>query len=412
MKSDLERLMSERGIDVALVEGPDGAHGANPAFSYLVNGEHLVGTVILKRGKPAQLLYRSMERDAAAATKLELVNFDRWPLHEIAEKYPNPLEARVELYRRIFNDSQIEGRVAFYGTGSVGAYYTFLQALSAKLPGIEIIGEYDRDMFQVARETKDSSEIKRLKSVGQGTCDVVEAVVEFLKSHPVRNEILIQEDGKSLTIANVKEFIRLELARRGLISTEDCIFAIGRDAGVPHSSGNPSDPIQLGKTIVFDIFPKEAGGYFHDLTRTFCLGYAPPEVERAYRDVMACFETVVGRFKVGELTQGYQHLACEFFEKRGHSTLKSNPKSQEGYVHSLGHGVGLEVHEQPYFPTFGKWDTKLQKGMVFTVEPGLYYPERGFGVRIEDTYCCDESGEFHSLTPFPKDLVIPMKLRR
>jgi Xaa-Pro aminopeptidase len=77
-------------------------------------------------------------------------------------------------------------------------------------------------------------------------------------------------------------------------------------------------------------------------------------------------------------------------------------------VHSLGHGVGLEVHEEPYFPTFGKWETRLQPGVVFTVEPGLYYPERGFGVRIEDTYYCDKDGEFHSLTPFPKDLVIPM----
>lgn len=408
MKSDLERLMSERGIDVAIVEGPDGTHGANPAFAYLVKGEHLVGTVILQRGKPAQLLHRSMERDAAAATGLELINIDRWPLHEIAEKYPNPLDARVELYRRIFEDLQIKGKVAFYGTGSIGGYHAFLQALMAKVPGVEIIGEYDRDIFAVARETKDANELEKLRVAGQRTCEVVGAILEFLKAHSVKNGTLIKEDGKPLTIADVKEFTRLELARWGLFSSEDFICAIGRDAGVPHTTGNPKDTLQLGKTIVFDIFPKEPGGYFHDLTRTFCLGYASKEVERIFRDVMECFETVVGQFKVGALTQSYQHMTCEFFEKRGHSTIKSNPKSQEGYVHSLGHGVGLEVHEQPYFPTFGTWETKLREGMVFTVEPGLYYPERGFGVRIEDTYCCDESGEFHSLTPFPKDLVIPL----
>ncbi len=408
MKSDIERLMHERRIDVAIVEGPDGTYRANPTFAYLVNGEHLVGTVILKRGERAKLLYRSMERASAEATGLELINFDRWPLHEILEEFPDHLEARVELYRRIFEDLNIEGRVAFYGTGPISAYYEFLRALSVKVPGVEILGEYDRDIFGVARETKDTVEIERLRRVGEQTCDLFEAVVEFLKSHRVEKDTLIREDGRPLTVANVKEFIRLELARRGLESRGECIFAVGRDAGVPHSRGNPKDLIPLGRTIVFDLFPQEPGGYCHDMTRTFCLGYAPAEIERAYRDVLECFETVLGALKAGEITQRYQHLACEFFEKRGHRTLKSDPKAQEGYVHSLGHGVGLELHEEPYFPTFGRCQTPLRPGMVFTIEPGLYYPERGFGIRIEDTYYCDEDGEFHSMTPSPKDLVIPL----
>ena len=82
------------------------------------------------------------------------------------------------------------------------------------------------------------------------------------------------------------------------------------------------------------------------------------------------------------------------------------PSTQEGYVHSLGHGVGLEIHSRPRFSSVS--EETIQAGHVFTIEPGLYYPDRGFGIRIEDTYYVDSDGSIHSLTPFPKDLVIPV----
>jgi Xaa-Pro aminopeptidase len=407
MKSDIPRLMEERGLDALLIEGPDGTHGANPAFAYFTSSQHLVGTVLLKRGEEPLLLYRSMERDAAEATGLQLVNLDRWPLHEILEQYPDRLEARVELYKRIFHDLKVRGRIAFYGTGPIGSYYAFLAKLAEAIPEVEIVGEFDRDVIRTARETKDPSEIEALRRVGEQTCAVVEATIEFLKSHRVENETLIKDDGTALTVGDVKQFVRLELAKRGLEASE-FIFAIGRDAGVPHSTGTPDDPIVLGKTIVFDLFPRDASGYYHDVTRTFCLGYAPDDVKRAHRDVLEAFEAVIEKFLVGGVTQTYQHFVCKFFEQRGHPTVLSDPKTTQGYVHSLGHGLGLEVHEAPTFPTFGRCEIQLREGMVFTVEPGLYYPELSFGVRLEDTYYCDEDGEFQSLTPLPKELVIPL----
>ncbi len=405
MRSDIPRLMAERGLDVLIIEGPDGAHGANPAFAYFTQNQHLVGTVIVRRDEEPVLLYRSMERDAAEATGLALINFDRWPVHDILQEHPDRLEARVELYKRIFHDLKVRGRVAFYGTGPIGAFYAFLQKLAQEVPEVEVVGEFDRDVIAVARETKDPEEIERMRRVGEETCAVVEATLEFIRSHRVQDDWLTKDDGTALTVGDVKRFVRWELAKRGL-EASDFIFAIGRDAGVPHSTGNPDDPIVLGKTIVFDLFPRDASGYYHDVTRTFCLGYAPPEVERAYRDVMEAFEAVCEKFLVGGIPQTYQHFVCKFFEKRGHSTVLSDPKTTQGYVHSLGHGLGLEVHEEPHFPTFGKCETQLREGMVFTVEPGLYYPELGYGIRIEDTYYCDENGEFRSLTPLPRELVI------
>jgi Xaa-Pro aminopeptidase len=101
-------------------------------------------------------------------------------------------------------------------------------------------------------------------------------------------------------------------------------------------------------------------------------------------------------------------MVCGYFEQRGHETIGTTYPLEEGNIHSLGHGVGLEVHEDPRFPALQDRGDVLRPGMAFTIEPGLYYPSRGFGVRIEDTYYLAPDGSFESLTPFPKDLVIPL----
>ena len=105
-------------------------------------------------------------------------------------------------------------------------------------------------------------------------------------------------------------------------------------------------------------------------------------------------------------TRRYEELACDIFEAQGHNTHRANRTLQEGYVHSLGHGVGLHIHERPTFGLSPSNQDMLRPGSVVTVEPGLYYPDRGYGIRIEDTVYVDKEGQFHSLTDFPKELVI------
>ena len=87
----------------------------------------------------------------------------------------------------------------------------------------------------------------------------------------------------------------------------------------------------------------------------------------------------------------------------------SHPGTHVGYVHSLGHGIGLDIHEGPRLSSGAGNDAVLQPGHAFSVEPGLYYPERGFGVRIEDSVAFTETGELVYLSHYPYDLVIPMK---
>jgi Xaa-Pro aminopeptidase len=246
--------------------------------------------------------------------------------------------------------------------------------------------------------------------MGQKTIEVVDMVADFLTSSEVQDQVLIKSDGSPLTIGDVKRRINLWLAERSAENPEGTIFAMGHDAGVPHSSGTDSDQLQLGKTIVFDIFPCEpGGGYFYDFTRTWCLGYAPEEAQVLYDDVLAVYKQVMGELQAGTPCMEYQQQTCELFEARGHTTIMSDPQTQEGYVHSLGHGLGLHVHERPSFRTSSGEGDRLEPGVVVTIEPGLYYPQRDMGVRLEDTVWVRPNGEIEILVEYPLDLVLPMK---
>jgi len=221
---------------------------------------------------------------------------------------------------------------------------------------------------------------------------------------------LLDENGRPLTIEKVKSRINLWLAEQGAENPEGTIFAQGRDGGIPHSSGTPSDVIRMGTPIVFDIFPCEAGGgYFYDFTRTWCLGYAPKEVEELYSQVRLVYETIRRELKLNVPLADYQRRTCEMFKEMGYPTIAENPATETGYVHSLSHGVGLNIHEKPFSGlTATKTDLTLP-GTVFSIEPGLYYPDKNMGVRIEDTVIANQDGTFEVPAEFPLDLILAMK---
>ena len=410
MKQDLDRLMADRAIDAIVVEGPDGLGSANPDFNYFVKGAHLTGTVIKKRGEPTMLLHSAWEQIQAETTGLALIPTSRWNLREIMNEVGDRYRAYVELRRRIFTDLGIGGRVGFYGTVSAAQHFALLTGLAQQLPGLEIVAEFEKDVISQARLTKDADEVEIMRQVGRKTCAVVQAVVDFIAGGRAEGDTLVDEHGVPITIGHVKQLIRRELATQGLEDPQGTIFAQGRDAGLPHATGDEAAPLRLGQAIVFDIFPREqGGGYYHDMTRTFAIGYAPPELQQLYDDVKGAFEYVTTELEAGAPTKAYQDLTCHYFEARGHETIGTKYPIEEGYIHSLGHGIGLEVHEDFGFPSLQDRGEIMQPGAVFTVEPGLYYPSRGMGVRIEDTYYCTPDGGFESLTPFPKELVIPIK---
>jgi len=407
LKTDLNQLMAERDLDAFVVSGK--AHG-NPAMYYLVNGANLTHAwVIQKRGEEPTLLCSPIERDEAAASGLTTVSFSKYDFLSILREHGDRLAATVELYRRMFADLDVSGRVGFYGQADQGRAWMLLNELDVRLDDVTVYGDFVTTLIDEARATKDASEAARIREMGRLTCSIVGQTIDFLRSHRVADGVLLEDGGTPLTIGRVHDEIGRLIAENGLEDPEGFIFSIGRDAGVPHSKGRPEDVVALGKTIVFDIFPCEPGsGYFFDLTRTFCLGYAPPEVKESYEDVRQCVEMLTDAYEVGQEARLYQQMTCAFFEERGHPTIGTDSQTEEGYVHSLGHGVGLAIHEEPRFSDDPTNKDVLRPGHVFTCEPGLYYPARGYGLRIEDVIWIDDDGEVHNLTGLPKELVVEM----
>ncbi|MEM7128930.1 MAG: Xaa-Pro peptidase family protein [Chloroflexota bacterium] len=412
MKSDIDRLMFERELDALLVIGDS---DGNSVMNYLTGGGHLEGALIVKKRNEAAVLYHgSMERDTAAETGLQLI--DRGVAHNryqlIQEHDGDHLAADQAYMIRVLQEQQVSGRIGIYGQYDAGEAWALLNGLQTQAPqsglDIELVGEYDDSLFTIAQETKDSDELAELQEAGRLTCLVVGEVQAFIQKHKTQEEKVIQEDGSPLTIGHVKRFMRERLFFYGLDDHNATIFSQGRDAGVPHNRGNEEMPLRLGQAIIFDIFPQRESGYYHDMTRTWCLGYAPPEVESAWEQTKEVFDRAMEMFKVGMPCRDLQLMTCDYYEKLGHPTVLNKPGIQEGYVHSLGHGIGLNIHEDPRLTHAKNYDNKLQPGHVITVEPGLYYPDKGFGVRIEDAVALDENGDLIWLTDYPYDLVIPM----
>ncbi len=353
-----------------------------------------------------------MERDEAAHTGLKTRNLDDYGyLKLLKETGGNLIQAHVIQLERIFEEFQVRGRVGIYGNVEIGPIYSVLRQLDENLSQVDLVGEArNMSVLTQARTTKEEEEVDRIRKMGEITTTVVADVAGFLTSHQVRDGVLVDREGQALTVGDVKRRINLWLAMRGADNPDGSIFAIGHDAGVPHSAGKDDDLIPVGKPIVFDIFPCEAGGgYFHDFTRTWCLGYASDDVQEIYQDVLDVYESVCATMRPNTLCRGYQVLACELFEKKGHPTMLNTPETKEGFVHGLAHGVGLSIHEGPSFSHLESNEDQLLPGSVFTPEPGLYYPEREIGVRIEDTVWVRPDGSLEVLAEYPKDLILKMK---
>jgi Xaa-Pro aminopeptidase len=406
MKKDLDRLMAGRELDALVTYG---AMRGNSDLVYMSNGCTRISQAIIikKRDQEPVLVCASIEREEAESSGLQVVDMKRYRWGSIVRDSDDRLAARVELFRRIFADLDLGGRVGFYGRADPGGAWRLLDALDSALPRVTVVGEVDAGVIDAARATKGADEVALIRDVGRRTEKVVAEAVAYLEAQRVDGVQLVDSRGEPITLGAMRRRIAGLIAEQGLEDPEGFIFSQGRDAGVPHNKGQVEAVLTAGQAIVFDIFPRGAGGgYFFDLTRTFCLEYAPPPIEEIYDDVAECLEALVASFQVGEQARRYQQEACAFFEQRGYPTTGSTPGTHVGYVHGLGHGIGLDIHEEPFIVDAAYNQTALQAGHVFTCEPGLYDPGEGYGVRIEDVIWIDEDGMVNDLTTFPKRLVI------
>lgn len=227
------------------------------------------------------------------------------------------------------------------------------------------------------RQIKTATEVEALRKGNQASEAGFRIVAKTLAESTIRNGTLIH-GGSTLTSERLRDLISHAALDAGGMAMHT-IAAPGDQAIDNHCVGH--GPIRAGELIVVDIFPRRIeDSYWGDMTRTFLKGRASDAQRRLVRTVKSAHKLAIDMIKPG-VTGGKVHDAVQvFFDKEGYETVRDS-RTPQGFFHALGHGVGLEIHENPFMRSAAPW--KFRKGMVVTVEPGLYFPGLG-GCRIED----------------------------
>jgi Xaa-Pro aminopeptidase len=402
LRADLDRLMKDRGLAGMVVFAHD---RYSPAMYYATGEKVHYGIYFRAADGRAHLIHDPMERDQAARVGCEHSSFPQHGLIQRIERAGHPARAFGGLIAETCAQLGMRGPIAFFGDTGAGYAYEMLEQALANGSGIEVDRGFP-DILTVARATKAEDELARIRQAARGAVAAIERLRGFLATLAPDGDHFRANGGGPVTLGRIRELLHHEFLAYGLEGGES-IVSQGRDAGVPHNRGDDDAPLRAGAPLLVDIFPVEAGGgYYSDLTRTFCLGAAPDPLRRLYGDVHDAFRLAMESLRVGEPCRALQERVCELFEQRGHATMRTNEGTQEGYVHGLGHGVGLAVHEAPRLGGPPSNTQRLEPGMVITIEPGLYYPSRDLGVRIEDLVLVRPDGSFENLTPVPYELEV------
>jgi Xaa-Pro aminopeptidase len=392
MHSDLDRLMGERAIDALVVPMHEAIH---PAFRWLTRGAKVTrGYAIKLAGRDPVLIHYPMERDEAAASGVATRSIHEFDYERTFKENADLAAGYGEFFDRVLRELGAGQSIAIEGNVPFQLYADVAEELARR--GWHLHHARGENLIQIARKRKAPDEIEAIASVGERTERVVDSVRAVLRESKVENRHLVH-GGRRLRLGDLKALVSAEIARLGMAEDHETILSQGRDAGVPHSRGDAEAFVRPGVPIVLDIFPCDrASGYFFDFTRTFCVGPISEDLARIHADVLGAFEMAAEQMRAGTPASAYQHLVCDYFEARGYATTRSNPVTTSGYVHSLGHGVGLDVHEKPFFAISPLNRDVIEVGDVVTIEPGLYFPDRDIGVRIEDTFQVDADGSVKS----------------
>jgi Xaa-Pro aminopeptidase len=239
------------------------------------------------------------------------------------------------------------------------------------------------------RRVKSEAELAGIRRAQRAAESGLEAGAALLRQADQVNGRL-HVDGAPLLAETVRAAIREACWRAGaLLSPETIVASVWQGFG--HEPG--AGPLPAGLPIQIDLWPQdEASSCWADMTRTFIVGdERVPEVTRQRRLVREALEAVRATVRPGVSGRELYALSADIFEREGYLTQRTGPGDDpaEGFQFSLGHGVGLRVHEDPLLGLAG--EDVLVAGEVLAVEPGLWHPDVG-GVRFEDLLLVTETG--------------------
>jgi len=263
--------------------------------------------------------------------------------------------------------------------------------------GVTVSADDDGVITEIRAEKTDE-EIDHIRKAQRANEAAMARAADLIGSASVVDGQL-RHEGEVLTSERVRRAIELELLRNDC-ALDETIVACGSDAADPHERG--SGPLLAGEPIIVDIFPQHKETHYHaDMTRTFCRDQPSDEIREFYHLTAEAKAAALAAVEPGATGEAVHDAACAVYEDAGVPTLRSDPTTETGFIHSTGHGVGLDVHE---LPRAGPGGDELQPGHVVTIEPGLYDPAVG-GVRIEDLVVVTEDGH-ENLTDYEESLVV------
>lgn len=255
-----------------------------------------------------------------------------------------------------------------------------------------------KDLFP-ERLVKTPDEVKKIKEVQYATVMAMKAAVSEIAGSKIGSGGELRIGKQVVTSEYIREVIGKCLLGYECVS-RDIIVACGKDSANPHCVG--TGPLYASQPIIIDIYPKSMKhGYWGDLTRTVVKGPADAKLKKMYNAVKAAQSAALSNVKSGVKCATVDQAVVDEFEKRKCRTTVVDGR-MEGFIHSTGHGVGLEIHERPAMSRLS--DEKLRAGNIITIEPGLYYSDIG-GMRIEDTIEV-VSGGWRYLAPCEKKLFL------
>jgi Xaa-Pro aminopeptidase len=264
--------------------------------------------------------------------------------------------------------------------------------------GVEL--ETDDDFFDQRRRVKNDEElagIRRAQRAAEAGMDAARALMREAKA----SNGTLTVDGEPLTSERIKQAIDQAFVEHGC-GADEFIVSHGPQSAIGHHMGE--GPIAPNEPIVIDLWPRDReSACFADMTRTFVVGEPSEELAEWHRLCKEALEKAIADIKPGVKGRAIFDGTCDLFEEHGYPTQRTKKQGQtldDGFFHGLGHGVGLEVHEQPGMGMASQ--KELLAGDVVTVEPGLYRQGYG-GCRLEDLVLVTDQGA-ENLTDFPYDL--------
>ena len=310
-----------------------------------------------------------------------------------------------ELVASGIDSNELKAQLALRGVGSLGLKRatvpeTFPVWLADRLRAAGVELEVDQGLFDDRRRVKTEAQIAGMRRAQTAAEAAMDTCRELLRRSEISGEALLL-DGEPLTVERVKAAMNATFAAHDT-TADEYIVGPGAQGAVGHDMG--SGPINAGVPIVVDIWPRDnASAVYTDMTRTFVVGDVADDVREWHRLCKEALDRALSEIRPGAEARAIFDGTCEIFEAAGETTPRTKKAGEaqvDGFFHGLGHGVGLEVHEEPGMGRLA--DKQLVAGDVVTVEPGLYRSGYG-GVRLEDIVLVTDDG-CENLTRYPYDL--------